>query len=146
MAALNHVTLAASLVASVTFAVMIGPFYLIEQYLQDSRHYSALAASAVLAVVALVVALAAPVAGRLADARGERLTAVLGFVVAGLALALLGVPSMPLGTGISVVLLAPLGVGLGMLFVPTSRAGPACPRHRMVACPRCSRSADCSAQ
>ena len=120
---LNRVLLAASFVAAVTFAVMIGPFYLIEQYLQDSGHYSALAASAVLVLVALIVAVAAPMAGRLADARGERTTALLGFLLAGLGLALLGTPGMPLASAISFVLLIPLGVGLGMLFVPASRAG-----------------------
>ena len=122
-APINGVVLAASFVAAVTFAVMIGAFYLLEQYLQDSAHYSALAASAVLVLVALFVVIAAPVAGRLADARGERLTALLGFLLAGLGLALLGTPGIPLGGAISFMLLAPLGVGLGMLFVPASRAG-----------------------
>jgi len=119
----NRVLLAASFVAAVTFAVMIGPFYLIEQYLQDSGHYSALAASAVLALVAVVVAVAAPLAGRLVDAHGERVTALLGFLLAAFGLALLATPGIMLGSAISFVLLVPLGVGLGMLFVPISRAG-----------------------
>ena len=122
-ASLNRMVLTASLVAAITFAVMIGPFYVIEQYLQDAGHYSALAAAAVLAVVAVLVAAAAPVAGRLADARGERLTAMTGFLLAGLGLALLGTPGIRLGSAVSFVPLAALGVGLGMLFVPTSRAG-----------------------
>ena len=119
----NRTLIAASLVAAVTFAVMIGSFFLIEQYLQDSGHHSALAASTVLLVVALLVAVAAPVAGRLVDARGERLTALLGFLLAGLGLALLGTPATPLGGTVSYLLVAPLGIGLGLLFVPTSRAG-----------------------
>jgi predicted MFS family arabinose efflux permease len=119
----NRVLFAASLVAAVTFAVMIGAFYLIEQYLQDAGHYSSLAASAVLALVALLVVAAAPIAGRLADVRGERVTAMLGFLLAGVGLALLGTPGVRLGSAISFVLLATLGAGLGMLFVPTSRAG-----------------------
>jgi MFS family permease len=119
----NRVLLTASFVAAVTFAVMIGAFYLLEQYLQDAGHYSALAASTMLVLVALLVALAAPMAGRLADARGERLTALLGFLLAALGLALLGIPGLPLRGAVSFVLLTPLGVGLGMLFVPTSRAG-----------------------
>ena len=122
-ASLNRMVLTASLVAAITFAVMIGPFYVIEQYLQDAGHYSALAAAAVLAVVAVLVAAAAPMAGRLADARGERLTAMTGFLLAGLGLALLGTPGIRLGSAVSFVPLAALGVGLGMLFVPTSRAG-----------------------
>jgi MFS family permease len=122
-APLNRMVLTASLVAAITFAVMIGPFYVIEQDLQDAGHYSPLAAAAVLAVVALLVAAAAPMAGRLADARGERLTAATGFLLAGLGLALLGTPGIRLGSAVSFVPLAALGVGLGMLFVPTSRAG-----------------------
>jgi len=120
---LNRVVLAASAVAAITFAVMIGPFYLIEQYLQDSEHHSALAASTVLAAVALIVAGAAPLGGRLADVRGERLTALLGFLLAGVGLGLLGTPGMPLGGAIGLTVLVPFGVGLGMLFVPASRAG-----------------------
>jgi MFS family permease len=122
-APLNRMVLTASLVAAITFAVMIGAFYVIEQYLQDAGHYSALAAAAVLAVVAVLVAAAAPMAGRLADARGERLTATTGFLLAGLGLALLGTQGIRLGSADSFVPLAALGVGLGMLFVPTSRAG-----------------------
>ena len=76
--------MAAAFVAGLTFAVMIGTFYLAEQYLQKSVGYSALGASAVLVVVALLVGAAAPLAGGLVDARGERLPTVLGFLGAGL--------------------------------------------------------------
>jgi MFS family permease len=71
--------------------------------------------------VALLVALAAPRAGRLADVRGERLCALFGFASAGLGLAALGIPRIALDGGVSLVLLIPLGLGLGMLFAPTSR-------------------------
>ncbi len=113
---------AASAVAGLTFAVMIGTFYLAEQYLQRSVGYSALGASAVLILVALLVALAAPLAGRIADSRGERLPAIIGFVAAGVGLALLAIPAVSLhGLG-TIALLIPVGIGLGLLFVPTSRA------------------------
>lgn len=79
---LNRVVVVAALVASVTFAVMIGSFYLAEQYLQRAAGYSALGASAVLVVVAILVAFGAPLAGRLVDRRGERLTASFGFLLA----------------------------------------------------------------
>lgn len=113
---------AATFVAGLTFAVMIGSFYLAEQYLQRTVGYSALGASAVLVLVALFVGLAAPLAGRLVDARGERFPAVLGFIAAGAGLGVLAIPGVSLhGVG-SVALLIPVGLGLGMLFVPTSRA------------------------
>ena len=57
---LNGVVLAATLVAALTFAVMIGCFYLASQYLQRSAGYSALGASAALVIVALLVGAAAP--------------------------------------------------------------------------------------
>ena len=119
---LNRVVVSAALVAGLTFAVMIGTFYLAEQYLQKSAHYSALGASAVLVVVALLVGAAAPLAGSLVDRRGERLPTVLGFLGAGVGMAILAIPGVSLhGIGTAFALI-PVGLGLGMLFVPVSRA------------------------
>ena len=92
----NRVVLAATLVAALTFAVMIGCFYLASQYLQREAGYSALGASSALVIVALLVGAAAPIAGRLVDEHGERLPAVLGFVLAAGGLAVLAIPGMPL--------------------------------------------------
>jgi MFS transporter, DHA2 family, methylenomycin A resistance protein len=119
---LNAVVVNASLVAALTFAVMIGSFYLAEQYLQRAAGFSALGASAVLVVVALLVGAAAPVAGKLVDEYGERLPAVAGFLAAALGLLILGIPGVPLHSPVTVLPLIPIGLGLGMLFVPTSRA------------------------
>jgi MFS family permease len=63
----NAAVLVAAAVAALTFAVMIGTFYLAEQYLQRTADYSALAASNALVLVAVMVAAAAPLAGRLTD-------------------------------------------------------------------------------
>jgi MFS family permease len=119
---LNGTVLAASFVAALTFAVMIGCFYLAEQYLQRAAGFSALGASAVLVVVALLVGAAAPLAGRLVDEHGERLPAVAGFIAAAVGLLVLGIPGVPLHSPVTLLPLIPVGVGLGMLFVPTSRA------------------------
>jgi|SRR5579884_29684 len=114
--------LAAAVVAALTFAVMIGTFYLAEQYLQRRVGYSALGASAVLILVAVLVGAGAPLAGRLADRHGERLPALLGFLGSGTGLAVLAIPGVSLhGIG-TIAALIPVGLGLGMLFVPTSRA------------------------
>jgi MFS transporter, DHA2 family, methylenomycin A resistance protein len=120
--AVNRVVMAATLVAALTFAVMIGCFYLASQYLQHSAGYSALGASAALVIVALLVGAAAPLTGRLVDEHGERLPAMLGFVLAAGGLALLAIPGMPLSELVTILPLIPVGLGLGMLFVPTSRA------------------------
>src|SRR5436305_6379090 len=118
----NKVVLAATLVAALTFAVMIGCFYLASQYLQRSAGYSALGASVALVFVALLVGAAAPLAGRLVDEHGERMPAVLGFVLAGSGLAVLAIPALPLASLVTILPLIPVGLGLGMLFVPTSPA------------------------
>jgi hypothetical protein len=100
--ALNRVVMAATLVAALTFAVMIGCFYLALQYLQRAAGYSALGVSAALVIVAL--------------------PAMLGFVLAAGGLALLAIPGMPLDNLVTILPLVPVVLGLGMLFVPTSRA------------------------
>lgn len=120
--ALNRIVLAATLVAALTFAVMIGAFYVAEQYLQRVAGFSALGASSALVLVALLVGVAAPLAGKLVDRYGEKLPALIGFVAAGLGLALLGIPGFTLDGVVTVLPLIPVGLGLGMLFVPTSRA------------------------
>jgi predicted MFS family arabinose efflux permease len=118
----NRIVLAATLVAGLTFAVMIGAFYIAEQYLQRVAGFSALGASSALVLVALLVGAAAPLAGRLVDRHGEQLPAVLGFAGAGLGLAVLGISGFTLDGLATVLPLIPVGLGLGMLFVPTSRA------------------------
>jgi MFS family permease len=120
--ALNPIVLAATLVAGLTFAIMIGAFYIVEEYLQRVAGFSALGASSALVFVALLVGAAAPVAGRLVDRQGEQLPALMGFGAAGVGLAVLGIPGMTLDGVVTILPLIPVGLGLGMLFVPTSRA------------------------
>lgn len=118
----QRVVVAASIVAALTFLVMIGAFFIAQQYLQEASGYSALGAAAALTVIALLVGAGAPLAGRLADSRGERLTAMLGFAVTGAGLALLGIPGVPLDGLAALPLLLPFGLGIGLLFAPASRA------------------------
>jgi len=120
--ALNPIVLAATLVAGITFAVMIGAFYIVEQYLQRAAGFSALGASGALVLVALLVGAAAPVAGRLVDRHGEQLPALIGFGASALGLTVLGIPGMTLDGVVTILPLIPVGLGLGMLFVPTSGA------------------------
>ncbi len=119
---MNRIVLAATLIAALTFAVMIGAFYIAEQYLQRVAGFSALGASGALVIVALLVGAAAPLAGKLVDRHGEQLPALLGFIGAGVGLAVLGISGVSLDSVITILPLIPVGLGLGMLFVPTSRA------------------------
>ncbi len=119
---INPAVLAAVVVAAVTFAIMIGSFFRAEQYLQRMLGYSALGASSVLVLVALVVAAVAPLSGRIVDRRGERPPAVAGFALMGGGLGALGLPAVSLHRATAIVPLIEVGAGLGMLFVPTSRA------------------------
>src|SRR5262249_48295310 len=64
----------------------------------------------------------APIAGKLVDRYGEKLPALIGFIAAGIGLALLGIPGFTLDGVVTILPLIPVGLGLGMLFVPTSRA------------------------
>jgi MFS transporter, DHA2 family, methylenomycin A resistance protein len=120
--AFNRIVLAATLIAGLTFAVMIGAFYIAEQYLQRVAGFSALGASGALVLVALLVGAAAPIAGRLVDRHGEKVPALAGFAASAVGLALLAIPGFPLDSVVTILPLIPVGLGLGMLFVPTSRA------------------------
>lgn len=118
----QRVVAAAALVAALTFVVMIGAFYLAQQYLQIAAGYSALGAAAALTLIALLVGVAAPLSGRLADVRGEGPTLILGFGLTALGLVLLGIPGAPLKGWGALPLLIPFGFGIGLLFAPASRA------------------------
>ena len=118
----NRIVAAATVIAALTFGVMIGAFYLAEQYLQRVAGFSALGAAAALVLVALLVGAAAPVAGRLVDTRGEVVVTVLGFSGTGIGLVVLGIGGVPLDDLVTILPLIPVGLGLGMLFVPVSRA------------------------
>ena len=113
---------AAAAVAALTFLVMIGAFFIGQQYLQVAIGYSPLGAAAALTLIAVMVGVGAPLAGTFSDRYGERWTASVGFGATALGLLLLGIPGAPLhGLG-ALPLLIPFGIGIGLLFVPASRA------------------------
>src|SRR3954471_13521385 len=118
----QRVVAAAAVVAALTFVVMIGAFYLAQQYLQVAAGYSPLGAAAALTLIAVLVGVAAPLAGTLSDQRGEGPTLAAGFLLTALALGLLGIPGVPLDGPGALPLLVPFGLGIGLLFVPASRA------------------------
>ena len=120
--AMNRIVLAATLIAALTFAVMIGAFYIAEQYLQHVAGFSALGASA------------RSCSSRCSSARPRRWPASSSTATASSCPTLLGVrrgrgrpggardPGCSLDCLVTILPLIPVGLGLGMLFVPTSRA------------------------
>ncbi|MFF5209130.1 MFS transporter [Streptosporangium sp. NPDC000396] len=70
----------------------------------------------------MFIGAAGPVAGRLTDARGERMPATVGFAVAGVALGGYGLTGAPLHGPAALPLGVLLGLGLGLLFAPVSRS------------------------
>ncbi|WP_144383903.1 MFS transporter [Streptomyces sp. SAJ15] len=112
----------ASAVAAVTFALMIGTFFAMEQYLQHAAGYSVLEAATAPMVLALCIGAFGPPAGRLTDRHGERRPALAGFAACALAFAVYA----PFGIPLHGWALLPggllLGLGLGLLFPATSRA------------------------
>jgi MFS family permease len=113
---------AAAVVAALTFVVMIGAFFIGQQYLQQTAGYSALGAAAALTLIAVLVGAGAPLAGTISDRYGERSTAMVGFASTALGLLLLAIPGAPLHGLAALPLLLPFGIGIGLLFVPASRA------------------------
>ena len=118
----KRVVAAAAAVAALTFTVMIGTFFLAQQYLQEVAGYSALGAGVILMVVALMVGVATPIAGLLSDRVGERLPAMAGFILTATGMLILGIPGVPLSGFEALPMLVPIGLGLGLLFAPASRA------------------------
>lgn len=118
----QRVVAAAAVVAAITFIVLIGTFFLAQQYLQEVAGYSGLGAGATLVVVAVLVGAAAPLAGRMSDRLGERVPALIGFLLAATGLAIFALPDAPLEGIAALPMLALVGVGLGCLFTPASRA------------------------
>jgi MFS family permease len=118
----NGAVLAAVGLATITFGVLVGFFFLAEQYLQQAAGYSPLRAAAAMAVVAVLLGAAAPVAGRLADRNAERppLQLGIGLLAAGLMLGGSGLTPLH-GVG-ALPILALIGAGLGFLLPPTTRA------------------------
>ena len=122
-AAVNRIVAAATLIAALTFGVMIGAFYIAEQYLQRVAGFSALGAAA-RARAGRAARRRRGAAGRQARRRarrGDRGRARLP-AAPGIGLLVLGIGGVPLDDVVTILPLIPVGLGLGMLFVPVSRA------------------------
>lgn len=113
----------ASVIAVLAFVVMAGFLFVSTLYLQDVRGDSPLRAGLSLLPATVMIALWAPIAGRLNGRFGPRVPLVLGgfFMTAG-AVALTGL-SASTSYGVLALGFALLGVGLGLVNPPITNTG-----------------------
>ncbi len=102
-----------------SYLVMFGVLFLVPFYLERGLRLGSGRAGLELMAMPLALGITAPVAGRLADRLGARPLTIAGMATSAGALAVLGVlrPSTP----VFLVLLAVVGIGLG-LFTPPNNA------------------------
>jgi EmrB/QacA subfamily drug resistance transporter len=118
----NRPYTAASTIAFIQAFCQFGLLFLIPLFLIEVQGYPAAQTGLILASLPITMAIAAPVAGRLADRYGCRLLCLSGMTVvtlAGLALSLLG-PATPLWYILGSLALA--GIGMGMVQSPAPAA------------------------
>jgi EmrB/QacA subfamily drug resistance transporter len=118
MAYLNSTVLLA-----IAMTGMFSSLYFIPQYLQSVRGYQALDAGMVMAVPTLVILVLMPVAGRIYDAIGPRLPAVVGMVVMAWASFLMARMTVETPTGEITRWLSLRNVGTGLAMMPIMTSG-----------------------
>ena len=112
----------ANTVATIISFAMMGSFFFLAIYLQDLLGYSALETGVRFLPTTVVLVIAAPIAGRVADQIGSRLPMVLGLVITAFALYLFS--RMDASTTYNDLLPAwiLLGIGIGLTMSPMSTA------------------------
>jgi EmrB/QacA subfamily drug resistance transporter len=112
----------ANTVATIISFAMMGSFFFLAIYLQDLLGYSALETGVRFLPTTVVIVIAAPLAGRVADRIGSRWPMVLGLVITSLALYLFS--RMDASTTYNDLLPAwiLLGIGIGLTMSPMSTA------------------------
>ncbi len=112
----------ANTVATIISFAMMGSFFFLAIYLQDLLQFSPLATGVRFLPTTIVIVIAAPIAGRVADRIGSRWPMVLGLAITSVSLFLFA--QMDASTGYSDLLPAfiLLGLGIGMTMSPMSTA------------------------
>jgi predicted MFS family arabinose efflux permease len=113
---------AASVGVMLVFFALFGSFFFITQELQFVLGYTPLQAGLRLAPIALVLAVAAPLSGRLVERIGNRAMVSIGLGLAALGLAFLGTATAGSGYGHILQSLLFLGVGMGFAIAPATES------------------------
>lgn len=113
---------AASVGVTLIFFALFGSLFFITQELQFVLGYSPLGAGLRLAPVALVMAVAAPTAGRLVEHIGNKAMVFIGMVLCAIGLFVLGTATVHSGYGLIISSLGLLGVGIGFAIAPATES------------------------
>ncbi|HXL42078.1 MAG TPA: MFS transporter [Actinomycetota bacterium] len=113
---------AASVGIMLVFFALFGSFFFITQELQFVLGYTPLQAGLRLAPIALVMAVAAPTAGRLVERIGNKAMVAMGMGISALGLAYLGTSTTGSGYGHIFISLLFLGVGIGFAIAPATES------------------------
>ena len=113
---------AASVGIMLVFFALFGSFFFVTQELQFILGYTPLQAGLRLAPIALVMAIAAPMSGRLVEKIGNKAMVSIGMGFAALGLAYLGTTTAGSGYGHIFMSLLFLGVGIGFAIAPATES------------------------
>ena len=109
-----------SLAISLVFFGMFGMFFLLTQYLQLVKGYTALQAGVRTLPFAFTMMVVAPMSARIAERIGARATVSLGLLVAGIGQFVLALNGVDTGYGLLVVSLVVLSAGMALTMAPST--------------------------
>jgi EmrB/QacA subfamily drug resistance transporter len=109
-----------SLAISLVFFGMFGMFFLLTQYLQLVKDYSALEAGVRTLPFAFTMMVVAPMSARIAEKIGARATVSLGLFVAGVGQWVMAMNGVDTGYGLLVISLVVLSTGMGLTMAPST--------------------------
>src|SRR5205807_968654 len=104
------------------FFALFGSFFFVTQELQFILGYTPLQAGLRLAPIALVMAVAAPMSGRLVEKIGNKAMVAMGMGLSALGLAYLGTSTAGSGYGHIFISLLLLGIGIGFAIAPATES------------------------
>ncbi|MGI9186226.1 MAG: MFS transporter [Gaiellales bacterium] len=121
----------AGLTGLIVFGTLVGSMFIGQQYVQNVLGYSTFEAGCAALPLSVTMVLVSPLAARMIELRGSRLTMALGVVIVFIGIALMftwheGASYWPVGIAYAVI-----GIGIGLAGTPASRSiMAAVPKHR----------------
>lgn len=113
---------AASAAITLVFFAMFGSFFVMTQYLQSVRGYTALQAGIRMAPIALVMFIAAPASSSIVRRLGSKFVVAGGLTIAGIGLGLFSRLQEHSGYGILLAAILILGLGMSLTMAPATES------------------------